>query len=149
MTAYRVIDDHGELANSGAVPHADLDNFVNNTAWVVVSGSAALPPSARKLVAGPGITITDNGPGGDLVIEVAAGYFPRFQWNEVPSGSIDGVNTAFTVSFPPVPTNSLLFFVNGVLQKQSPVSDYVLSGSTITVAKAPKKNDNLLALYQY
>jgi len=73
MTAHRVIDDHNELENSGVVSHSQLDSYVNNTPWIIVSGtSGPTPPNARNLVAGPGITIIDSGPGGDLVLSASS-----------------------------------------------------------------------------
>lgn len=70
MTAIRIIDDHTELANIGTVTHASIDNYVNNTAWLIVSGSPGgpIPPSARHLKAGSGISFSDGGDDGDFTV---------------------------------------------------------------------------------
>ena len=69
MTAYRIVTDHEELENAGQLTHAQLDDYVFHTGWVIASGSAGPhPPAARQLIAGNGITVTDTGPGGQLVV---------------------------------------------------------------------------------
>lgn len=69
MVARRVIDDHLELANSGALTHGQLDDYLKNTPWIVISGSISEPPERSRLLKnGKGITITDDGPGSDIVI---------------------------------------------------------------------------------
>ena len=73
MTATRVITDHEELENSGQVTHAQIDGYINTTPWVVVSGATGpIPPAARALTPGTGVTITDNGPGNTLVVGLMA-----------------------------------------------------------------------------
>lgn len=69
MTAIRVVDDHKELDNVGSLTHEQLDTHVNTTPFVVPSGSLGeVPASARLLTAGTGVSLTDNGPGNELVI---------------------------------------------------------------------------------
>ena len=127
MTAYRVVDEHSELENSGVVPHSQLDTLYQQTQWVVVSGSLFVPPTARQLVPGTGISLTDNGPGGTLVVSVDTSYVQRIKWNDVPIEQANGIITTFTLSAPPVPPQSLMLFLNGVLQRQGADSDFVLS----------------------
>jgi len=59
----------------------------------------------------------------------------NFVDNETPAGSIDGSNTAFTITNTPNPASSLLLWLNGVYQTQD--VDYTLSGETITFTSAP------------
>jgi hypothetical protein len=151
MTAHRVVTEHGELDNCGAVTHAALDGYVTQAPWVIVSGAAGPPPpSARKLVAGPGVTITDNGPGGDLVITATGAVTgSSVSWMEKPSGTVDGVNVEFVLSHEPLPSSSLMFFVGGVLQSQGPADDYVLSGSTVFMSWKPRAGANVYATYPH
>jgi len=152
MTAYRVIDDHQELDNAGTVTHDQLDAYINTTPWVIVSGTVGpVPPDARKLLAGPGIIITDTGPGGNLIISAsAASSGSTIQWMEVPSGSTDGVNFDFSLLHFPYPSGSLMFFINGVLQSQGPADDYVMvSGSIVHVLHKYRIGSNLKATYPY
>jgi hypothetical protein len=77
MTARRVIDDHKDLENIGELSHDELDIHVNDTPFMVLSGSV-VPPTARYLAAGSGITIDDAGPGSGVTIsaDVAEYVFP-------------------------------------------------------------------------
>lgn len=153
MTAIRVVDDHDELENSGTVSHGQLDNFINNTTWLVVSGSPSpVPPSARRLVAGSGVVITDNGPGGDLVISatLSGSVQATISWMEVPVGTRDGVNKDFTLLHNPFQGNTLMFYVNGILQAPGPDSDYLLvSGNMIHVNYQYRSGSNFFATYPY
>jgi len=153
MTAVRVISDHTELDNVGTISHANIDGYLNTTDWVIVSGSPGpFPPSARRLVAGSGCTLTDTGPGGALIItSTPTGTGTFMSWMEVPVGSADGINRDFTLAHAPIPQATLMFFVNGVLQMQGSLSDYVLTGSgnTVHVNYAYHSGSNLFATYPY
>lgn len=70
-------------------------------------------------------------------------------WMENPVGVVNGINNIFTLSSVPSPISSLMFFVNGVLQKQGPTNDYTLVGNTITMNYVPNAGSNLAATYQY
>lgn len=72
MSANRVVDSHFELDDIGTHTHVQIDDHIDNTPFVIVSGTTGpVPPSARKLAAGPGITISDHGAGQDLVISAS------------------------------------------------------------------------------
>lgn len=150
MTAYRVINDHGELDGSGQVTHEQLDTYITGSAFLVVSGSGPLPPSGRRLVAGPGIVITDDGPGGNLTISAPGASGSAISWVEIPSGSVDGTNKDFTLAHVPAPLSAVMFFINGVLQRQGLDSDYtIVSGSTIHIIHGYRSGSNLAATYPY
>lgn len=70
MTAYRVIDDHKELDNIGSNTHEDIDVHIDESEFLVVSGSSGVhrPTKARAFAVGNDLTLTDGGPGGDLKI---------------------------------------------------------------------------------
>ena len=148
MTAHRVIDDHNELENSGVVSHSQLDSYINTTPWLIVSGtSGPIPSSARKLTAGPGVSISDAGAGGDLTI--SAGVAGSISWNEIPSGSNNGINKAFVLAYAPSPTNALMFFINGVKQRQGIDSDYTLTGSLVNLTVDYRSGSNIDATYPH
>jgi hypothetical protein len=67
--------------------------------------------------------------------------------NEIPSGSINGSNTTFTLANSPSPASSLRLHKNGL--RLLPTTHYSLSGSTITIAVAPATGDNLVADYRF
>jgi hypothetical protein len=108
--------------------------------YITVGAEPSLS-NERVLVAGQGVRITDNGPGSTIVAEL------NMQFNEIPTGSINGSNTTFTLSFDPTPPTSLMLYRNGLLLRQDPSCDYTLSGSTITFNRAPNTNSNILATY--
>lgn len=147
MTAHRVIDDHNELENSGVLTHSQLDSYINTTPWLVVSGvSGPIPSTARHLVAGSGVTIVDGGPGGNLTIS-ATGGINTIEWNEIPSGTNDGINKAFVLAYTPLPSTALMLFINGVKQYQGANKDYTLTGSLINLSVDYRSGSNIDATY--
>ena len=67
---------------------------------------------------------------------------------EIPSGSIDGVNTIFELSHLPV-LGSEHLYLNGVLQESGIGNDYVISDSTITFFEAPQTGLKVRCTYYY
>ena len=55
---------------------------------------------------------------------------------EIPTGTVDGVNDDFTLSSVPARSKSVIVFINGILQAQG--AHYSISGSTITFSSAPE-----------
>ena len=74
---------------------------------------------------------------------------PQFSDAEVPSGTINGVNAAFTLANAPSPAASLMLMRNGILQTAA--VDYNLVTNTITyVAGAiPQIGEAHVAWYRY
>lgn len=64
--------------------------------------------------------------------------------NEVPTGTINGTNTNFSLANSPA-TGSVTLYLNGVRLK--PTDDYTISGANITMVTAPVSGDNFLADY--
>jgi hypothetical protein len=150
MTAIRVVTDHQELDNSGLVSHSDIDTYITGSTFLVVSGSGPLPPSGRRLVAGIGITIVDGGPGGNLVISAPGSQGQSISWMEIPGGQADGITMDFNLINQPNPGSALMFFINGVLQRQGADSDYLLvSGSIVHILHPYRSGSNLTATYPY
>ncbi len=61
-------------------------------------------------------------------------------------GTIDGVNTVFTINNPPSPVSSLKVYRGGARQRIT--EDYTFSGVTITFLVAPQVGEILLADYR-
>jgi len=72
-----------------------------------------------------------------------------WQFMETPSGLADDENTIFTLANSPSPTNSLMLFVNGVLQIQGVDFDYILSSNVVTMNKPILLNSRIVATYSY
>jgi hypothetical protein len=78
----------------------------------------------------------------------------QFEWNsigtmvvnEVPTGSINGANTTFTLSDTPV-GNTLEVNLNGILQEPGSGNDYTISTDTITFTSPPETGDIILCSY--
>jgi hypothetical protein len=77
------------------------------------------------------------------------GVLPSFSDGEVPVGSVNGVNTAFTLAFAPSPAASLQLYLNGLRMEAG--TDYLLTGNAVTflTASTPQTGDLLLANYRY
>lgn len=150
MTAIRIIDDHKELDNVGSLTHDQLDSYVNNTTWVVVSGTSPLPPAARVLVAGTGVQLVDTGT--TLVINVTGSFSSQqTSWNETPTGAIDGINDTFVFSNSVTPASAIMLFLNGIKQKQGIDSDFTVTGSIVVFVPSniPRSGSNIEATYPY
>lgn len=80
---------------------------------------------------------------------LSPGVGTKIAMNVVPSGVIDGSNKVFSLNSVPTPASSLMFFVNGQLLSQGEDKDFVLSGSTVTLANAPIPDDVIFAMYSY
>jgi hypothetical protein len=65
---------------------------------------------------------------------------------EVPTGAINGVNTAFTLASSPVAGTEHVY-LNGILQNEGGSNDYTISGANITFNSAPLAGDVLLVSY--
>jgi hypothetical protein len=66
---------------------------------------------------------------------------------ETPLGTLDGLNTNFTLVNVPVPARSLHLYMNGL--RLSSAGDYSLSGAGITFVAAPHASSVLLADYRF
>ena len=69
-----------------------------------------------------------------------------FIGNEIPSGTIDGINKDFVLTNAAV-TGSLLVRLSGLVQVPGIIKDYTLSGQTITFNKAPKVGQEVVVSY--
>lgn len=70
---------------------------------------------------------------------------------EVPSGTLDGVNSEFSLAQAPFPVGSLHLYRNGILQKRGDGGDYTVTGNVITFVPAalPQSGDLLQASYRW
>jgi hypothetical protein len=71
----------------------------------------------------------------------------NFVDKEVPSGSINGSNTSFSLANTPV-AGSEHVYLNGVLQESGSGNDYTISGATITMLTAPLSGEKLRVSYR-
>lgn len=71
----------------------------------------------------------------------------NFVDKEIPSGSINGSNTAFTLANSPV-VGSEHVYLNGLLQESGAGNDYTISGASITFATAPLTGEKIRVSYR-
>lgn len=68
-------------------------------------------------------------------MRIDAEFLKKFWVQETPSGTINGSNTAFTLSQTPFENETIMLFLDGLLLKQG--TDYTVSGTSITMTTAP------------
>ena len=71
----------------------------------------------------------------------------NFVDKEIPSGAINGSNTAFTLANSPV-AGSEHVYLNGILQESGAGNDYTISGANITMLTAPLTGEKLIVSYR-
>lgn len=74
-----------------------------------------------------------------------AKFISNIWLQETPTGAVDGVNDAFTLSTAPSYNSSLQVFLNGLIQRQG--IDYTISGTTITFTTAPSLGQRVYAIF--
>lgn len=143
--------------NDGSTFGGDANFTFNKTTNTLsvsnVSGSLTkLTDGSSYLIAGSNVTIT-TGSNGAITIAVPSvaptNLDVLVSWMEIPTGDADGVNMVYTLSNTPDPVNSLMFYVNGVLQLQGASYDYDLSGGTVIMNYSPSSGSNIVATYSY
>ncbi len=70
----------------------------------------------------------------------------KFVTREPPTGTVNGVNTTFTLAGTPI-TGTEQVFLNGILQEPGAGNDYTISGGSITYLTAPATGDRLRVTY--
>jgi hypothetical protein len=116
-----------------------------------VNGVLQLGNNADYGISGNSVTMAYSPPSGSTLVATYpyAATVQNTMWSEVPTGLTDGSNTVFTLSNVPNPSNGLMFYVNGILQRQDALGDYTLSGFTVTTNFPPASGSNLIATYPY
>jgi len=75
-------------------------------------------------------------------------YMGIYFKQETPTGSIDGSNTAFELSTPPVNAEGVQVYVDGLLKPLTPGSlGFTISGTTVTLGTAPVAGQHVYVCY--
>lgn len=110
----------------------------------LVGGPGAWASSTRSIdadqIQNSGHTVTTTIPAQTGTLMISAGIV-----QEVPSGTINGSNTAFTFSATPASAAVLQCWVDGILQR--PTTDYSFSGTALTMVTAPAAGQDILCKY--
>ena len=108
-----------------------LESFTEEDEKLKISSIGHLEERLDELKKQKSIFVGSRGGGG---FSVGALNFHLVD-DETPTGTVNGVNTIFTLANIPSPTSSLKVFVNG--QRVRITEDFTLSGNTITFIIAP------------
>lgn len=119
----------------------DGSELLKRDGSVVATGDFDLNSNQLKNVGAP-VDANDAVRKADLDAAVAGSIINR----EIPSGTMNGTNTQFTLlNQPNLGTEQV--FLNGALLNSGANSDYVVDGSTITFTLAPQSGDVILVNY--
>jgi hypothetical protein len=113
------------------------------------AGTVATATSTPAITVSTTVTGVLKGNGTAISAAVAGTDFMApsdFVVREVPAGSINSVNTTFTLANTPL-ANTEQVFLNGVLQQSGAGNDYTISAATITYLAAPQTGDRILVSY--
>jgi len=126
----------GLVADLASRPVKGTGYITNRTAYVNAEGAL------DSVLGSASDCVKVDGTSGPCSVDLT------FVDNEIPTGTIDGSNTAFTLTYAPSPTASLAVYRNGVLLKLG--QDYTLASNVITFVSAmtPLAGDTLLASYR-
>lgn len=139
-------------------PDAAATVLTSNAAVTVPQGGTGAGTfTAHGVMLGEGtstLAATALGGGGTCFMGNASAD-PSFQtcptaandYQEVPSGSINGSNVTFTLAHTPGAATNVNCFLNGLQQRQGAGLDYTISGATITYLTAPPTGYTLNCLY--
>lgn len=107
---------------------------------VVAANAAATRTIDADFVASSDKTVSRTLPNANGTIMVSSGVL-----KEIPSGTINGSNQAFTLANTPNVTATVQVFVNGILQEVT--TDYTISGASITMVSAPVSGQKIYVVY--
>ena len=128
---------NANIASDAAIAFSKLATLTSGNILVGSAGGVATSVAMSgdaTIVASGAVTVAAN------IIREA-----DFVTREVPSGTINGSNTAFTLANTPV-VGTEHVYLNGLLQNAGGV-DYSISGTAITYTTAPQTGDTLLVSY--
>lgn len=135
---------------------SDLHQVTGSAVFATgLSGSlTSLANGQPYLVAGENVTISTGSNGQITISALSAGFgavskISRMSWMEIPTGVVDGLNMVFSLAHAPSPSQSLMLYVNGVLQSEGMLKDYMLADNSIMTVTAPSINSQIVATYSY
>lgn len=148
--------DRVPVGSNGQVLTADSTQALG-IKWAAAPSSSATTKGDLAGYGSGGATRIPVGSNGQVLIADSAqdtgvrwGTLYNFADNEVPSGTVNGVNTTFTLAHTPT-TGCLHLYKNGLRLTPGSSYDYTISTATITFMSGniPQTGDLLLADYRY
>ena len=117
--------------------NADKLDGLDDTAFL--KHSLATAANDFLVASGPGVFVKKS------LSETQTILVPKWSINEIPTGSINGVNMVFTLAHTPI--DQIMLYLNG--QYMTPDEDYTISGVTITMAVPLVPGDRIRTNYPY
>jgi hypothetical protein len=131
--------DCDTLELTGSIDVAGTGKFTNSVSTTNITTLLGNP----FFVAGTGVSFAIAGDG-QITISATT---TDIEWNERLIGDADGSNTIFTLAYTPVSSNTIMVFLNGVLQEAGASADFVISGNTITFNNPPPPESKITSTY--
>jgi hypothetical protein len=128
--------------------NADSMRVILDAAGAISVGASGIKnnvDNATIAISGNNLIVKSGGIG-DTQLSATYQKQANIVTRETPAGSINGVNTTFTLAATPV-SGSEQVFLNGVLQEPGAGNDYTISSATITMLTAPPTGDRLRVNY--
>jgi hypothetical protein len=113
------------------------------------AGTVATPTSTPAITLSTSVVGLIKGNGTAMSAATASTDYmapTSFVVRETPSGTINGVNTTFTLANTPL-SNTEQLFLNGILLEPGAGNDYTISTNTITMLTVPQTGDRLRVNY--
>jgi hypothetical protein len=135
---------YGAGGGSGTVTTVSVvsaNGFAGSVANAGTTPAITLSTTVTGMLKGNGTAISAAVAGTDYMAPA------DFVTRETPTGTINGVNTTFTLANTPI-VNTEQVFLNGLLLEPGAGNDYTISGATITMLIVPATGDRLKANYQ-
>lgn len=131
----------------GSDPDFTYDSILKTLSVPKLSGSLTRLSTGQAYInAGTGITIS-TGSLGEIYITNTSTGATTLEWNERLTGTVDGVNTNFTLAYTPTTPQTIMLFLNGILLEQGAGNDFTISGTSVTLAEAPLPESKVTATY--
>lgn len=99
----------------------------------------------REVIAGTNITVDNSNLGYPVISSTGGSGGTVDAYAEVPTGTVNSVNTVFTLAQAPANTDGVIVLLNGITQYNG--TDYNVSGATITFVEAPTTGSTIFAYY--
>lgn len=98
------------------------------------------------LTAGTGLS-SSIAADGQITMSLSSSFTSTIEWNERLSGTTDGSNVLFVLTYQPINSTSLMIFMNGILQEPGANADFTIVNTNVTFNVAPLIDSKISATY--
>ena len=144
-TAGVLLNSAAGLVSSSAGPLAIANGGTNNASLAVTAGGTLYTDGTKVVNVGAGTSgqfLKSNGASAPTWASPTVNFA-----QEIPTGTVNGSNTSFTLAHTPASTASVEIRLDGIVLLQT--TDYTQSGATITFVTAPSTGQVVSAYYTF